>query len=1342
MLAPDHLPVIDESFINDHASVGILDEHFNYVRVTANYARQYGLPLESFTGSNHFELFADASRSLFEQVRETQEPILEYHIPLQKNSARATTSIHCHRLLEAAPLSLGSGACITITLKPSSRRHTDPIVPTRYDKRLEQFFNAAFDALFLHEQGRILDINNVVSDIYGYQRAELLGRNLVTYVAPEQRAAVMARMTAEDEGPYETFVVHKNGALIPTEVRARTVRYDTQTFRIVALRDLSAFRTTEASLRESERALHNILDEMVDTFYRTDLDGRIVMISKSAQRLLGYTQNELLHIMVSSLYVDDARRQEFLQALSSHHGRIEEYELELRHKDGHAVWVSTNATYARNPQGAVIGIEGTVRDISYRRRVEQELRESDMRYQDMVASVPGAVFRLLVHADGAVEMPFMSEGFERIIGLPREAVMRDMASAFALVHPDDLAAVRESILRTAQEFKTNSIEFRSNTTDGRTLWVRILSSPRRLQNGTVMKHGIMLDITDEKQNREELARYRRDLEAVVEERTVQVNIQSQIIRQIHDAVVSTDLNGYVTSWNPGAEKIYGYSAREAMGKHIFFVHPENIHGSLQTDVIAPLQDSGACSVEIPMCRKNGEEFFGHLSLSLLRDANGAPQGMIGFIIDINSQKLAEQRLQESEAKYRNLFETSHDAIMILDRHGFLDANQATLDMFACASRDEFIGKHPGAISPPFQPCGTPSDVAADQCIAIAYRDNKNFFEWTHRKATGEDFPAEVLLTPMEISGRQVLQAIVRDISKRKQAERHLEASRQYFESLDKVTRLLSGQFDLDTILSKTMQLLLEIFDVERAWLVSPCDPDAPSWRVHVEATHHDYPGAYVTQRDISMESSTAAIFRSALASENPLTQDFDTTATPESIRNFTIRSQMILALHPRGDKPWLLGLHQCRAARGWTEDELRMLKDIGQRIADTLTSRLLLNRLADELNRRRSTEQALIQSKEEAERANLAKSEFLSSMSHELRTPMNAILGFAQLLAMETLAPDHKEQVGEIISAGNHLLSLINEVLDLAKIETGKLEILREPVVLNDVLRECEALLLPQAQLRQISVDLDIGTGPTITLHADRMRLKQILLNLLSNAIKYNRDRGSIEVTCREDAKTVHIAVTDTGKGIAPERQSQVFAAFERLGAETSGIEGTGIGLVITKSLVELMHGEIGFRSSAGTGSTFWFTLPKGKSSRPAARQISNMPASAPEKSAAALTQTILYIEDNPANLKLVTKLVERRAGTKILTASHPQRGLQLITEHHPDLVLLDINMPDLDGYQLLKLIKQDHILKSIPVVAVSAAAMAGDIDKGMDAGFDGYITKPIDVSAFYATLDRILIHP
>jgi PAS domain S-box-containing protein len=413
----------------------------------------------------------------------------------------------------------------------------------------------------------------------------------------------------------------------------------------------------------------------------------------------------------------------------------------------------------------------------------------------------------------------------------------------------------------------------------------------------------------------------------------------------------------------------------------------------------------------------------------------------------------------------------------------------------------------------------------------------------------------------------------------------------------------------------------------------------------------------------------------------------------------------------------------------WVHQEARGCFDEGGRL-------LGIEGTVQDITERKGWERNLMVAKEAAERANRAKSDFLSNMSHELRTPLNAVLGFAQILEVDSrLDAEQVDYVQEILRAGRHLLELINEVLDLARIESGRVELSLETVDSGELVRECLALIQPLAAAAGISSHLD--PGPGVAVRADRVRLKQVLLNLLSNAVKYNRKHGSIRVSVLPvGAERVRLAVLDTGRGIPAERLNELFEPFSRLGAERSGIEGTGIGLAISRRLVEMMGGGIGVETDRGAGCTFWLELPRGvpASPRPA------VPIPEPAGTGNATGRRVLYIEDNPANLKLVGRILNRRPGVHLMTAHTGELGVGLAASCRPDLILVDINLPDMDGYRVLETLKADPRVGAVPIIAVTANAMPNDVERGRRAGFTDYLTKPFDVAHVLTTVDRWLL--
>ncbi len=403
-----------------------------------------------------------------------------------------------------------------------------------------------------------------------------------------------------------------------------------------------------------------------------------------------------------------------------------------------------------------------------------------------------------------------------------------------------------------------------------------------------------------------------------------------------------------------------------------------------------------------------------------------------------------------------------------------------------------------------------------------------------------------------------------------------------------------------------------------------------------------------------------------------------------------------------------------------------------------------------DISERKLYEQAMLEKNIEletakvvAEKANLAKSDFLSRMSHELRTPLNAILGFAQLLETGKLPPSpaQKKSIDQILKAGWHLLALVNEILDLAVIESGKVSISIEPVSLSIVLRDCQTMIEMQAQKRGI-----VMTFPQLEQHcyvrADMIRLRQVIVNLLSNAIKYNRDDGAVIVQCvKNDENRVRVSVTDTGHGLTPVQLTQLFQPFNRLGREASIEEGTGIGLFVTKQLVVMMGGTVGVESSIGVGSVFWFELeaePEPELLMPGLMEGRNVePTLVGEKG----PRTLLYIEDEPANLLLVEELITRRSDLKLLSAINGYLGIEMARALQPDLILMDICMRGINGFEALKLLREDPATAHITVIALSANAMPHDIKEGLKAGFFRYLTKPIKIDEFMDALDGALVH-
>ena len=390
-----------------------------------------------------------------------------------------------------------------------------------------------------------------------------------------------------------------------------------------------------------------------------------------------------------------------------------------------------------------------------------------------------------------------------------------------------------------------------------------------------------------------------------------------------------------------------------------------------------------------------------------------------------------------------------------------------------------------------------------------------------------------------------------------------------------------------------------------------------------------------------------------------------------------------------------------------------------------------------DISDQRAAEAARELARQEAEAASAAKSQFLSRMSHELRTPLNSVLGFAQLLEADSLSAEQRESVTYIRRAGRHLLDLINEVLDISRIEQGRLTISVEPVALRETLEEVAAFVQPMAASRGITLDMASVAGCDAVVLADRQRLRQVLLNLLTNAVKYNREHGSVTLGCEPMGEgRVRVSVIDTGPGIPVQSRNRLFQPFDRLGAEATDVEGSGMGLALSKALMSAMSGEIGFESEVGAGSAFWISLPRGA----ALPQTAFDPVQTETATDSGDATTLLYIEDNPANLRLVERVVAGMPRIRLMTAIQGRIGIELARQHRPGLVLLDIHLPDLDGREVMTELCADPATREIPVVVLSADASDHQRRALLELGAHEYLTKPIDVGELVAAIERALL--
>jgi len=789
------------------------------------------------------------------------------------------------------------------------------------------------------------------------------------------------------------------------------------------------------------------------------------------------------------------------------------------------------------------------------------------------------------------------------------------------------------------------------------------------------------------------------------------------LNSIGDGVITTDIQGRVTLLNPVAQSMTGWTQAQAQGRPVteifHIVNKADRHvATLPVARVLAMGTVQGLANHTVLIGRDGSEYDIADSCAPVRNLQGGVAGAVLAFRNVTAEYAAQQTLRDSAARVQTILNTVGDGIVTLHALGGIieSANPAVEQMFGYSAA-ELQGKSFGFLIPELDQ--EQHHVALDHFGASpAARALGQGREVMGFRKDGSFFPLEIAVSEMKLGSELYFTGILRDISARKHAE----------EALRKAGALQSAIFSSPNFscIATDAQGVIQIFNVgaermlgytaaEMIDQVTPADisdPDEVVARAQALAAELD--------ADIA-PGFEALAFKASRGMEDIYELTYirkDGTRLPAAVSVTALRND------GSADNA-IIGY----LLIGTDNSERKLAQEERHRLNNALQLKYV------ELEVARST----------ADKANQAKSEFLSSMSHELRSPLNAILGFAQLMDSGLPPPtaSQKGSIEQILKAGWYLLELINEILDLALIESGKLSMSMEPVSLQEVLRDCQTMIEPQANQRGIQMRFPKFKAPCY-IQADRTRVKQVFVNLLTNAIKYNRSEGSLDVTFRPAGKTrMHVSVRDTGQGLSAKKLAQLFQPFNRLGQEESTEEGTGIGLVVSKRLVELMGGAIGAHSTVGVGSDFWIELNLADPHSlilDAAEELALLPSPA---QLGDTVRTLLYVEDNEANMELVAQLVARRADIRLLRAVDGVRGIAMARTHLPDVILMDINLPGISGLEALGLLHADPATTHIPVMALSANAMPRDVEKGLEAGFFRYLTKPIKIAEFMLALDQ-----
>jgi PAS domain S-box-containing protein len=968
--------------------------------------------------------------------------------------------------------------------------------------------------------------------------------------------------------------------------------------------------------------------------------------------------------------------------------------------DGGARWLQASICPVKDEEGETTEVILVHQDVTDERRAVEELRESEERARTIIETAADAIVTLdeestILSANPATERTFGYTA-EELVG---QKIYRLIPERLREGHTQGLA---RHVATGKRRIPWTSTEIVALRKDGTEIPAEI-SIGSYQSNGKRIFAGFLRDITERKAAETALREARDELERRVEERTAELaeanmaleeevaeraRAEEEVVQKsaelqavfhaLPDLYFRMEPDGTILDFQAGHDMGLYATPDAFLGRRVQEVLPPHVGERIDGAIRRVAEDGKLTTVEYALEVDDTVQEYEARLLPL--DSSGQ---VVSIVRDITERKGWERELRRREERFRALIENGSDLIAIIGADGITQYLSPSADRLLGWKIEERVGHSTiETIHPEDWP-----EVARLRDFAVHNPGATIQVEFRYRHGDGSWRVFEAAARTLRPdSAAEGLVVNARDVTERKRAEEALRRSEEHFRAV------IENASDLVTILEPDGVMRYQSPAVQRLFGYEPAELEG---RSAFELIHPD-----------------------------------DTPGVVESLTH--------VATNP--------GETRAVAFRWRHKDgSWRYVESVGTTLSRTAPEEGVIVNSRD-VTERKIAEEALEQARAEAERAreaaeaaNQAKSEFLSRMSHELRTPMNSILGFAQLLDRRSPTPEQKKGVDQILRAGRHLLNLINEVLDIARIESDRQTLSLEAVRLDTALSEAVNLIRPLAAQNSCMVS-DPQPAPGRWVHADRQRLAQVLLNLLSNGVKYNRPGGSVRVTWEEGERCIRIGVHDTGRGIPRERMDELFVPFARLGAEETGVEGTGLGLTLSHRLAEAMGGTLTAESQPGRGSTFWLELPA--SEDPSSRLPRPEPAPAEpreEAPAGGPPATLLYIEDNLANLTLVESLLSSRPEITLLSAMQGRMGLDLAWEHAPDLILLDLHLPDMPGNEVLRRLRADKRTHATPVVVISADATPGQVERLRAGGAHEYITKPLDLDRFMEAVDRIL---
>ncbi|MFY9151474.1 MAG: PAS domain S-box protein [Prolixibacteraceae bacterium] len=967
---------------------------------------------------------------------------------------------------------------------------------------------------------------------------------------------------------------------------------------------------------------------------------------------------------------------------------------------GDIITLLTSKIPLRDSSGEIDGVLGVYMDITEMKRSEAARIDSELRMRLATEAAEIGIWEWNVATN---ELKWDAQMFKLYGISPSDDGFIDYSNWRGSVLPEDLPQ-QEAVLQDMVQgrFDQNTREFKiRRSSDGSVRIIQAIETVRNRENGLAdWIIGINRDITESRLAEENLKESELKFRSIIESSPVPyaLNDEFENIIYLNNAFIKTF--GYslediptLADWWPKAypDSEYRQWVATIWQEHIVKAQMDNI----------PFE-----AIELDICCKNGTKRTVIVSAEPLGESYKQVHMVIFY--DITGRKFAEEEMKKLGEQYELIKTTELFGYWLLDEKGkIIDVND-TYCRISGFTREELLKLS----IPDIEVNDKQEDVA--RRIQEIIKNGIGQFEGKHRKKDGSAIDVEISVAYWPSQQRFI--SFIRDITERRQAEEEIRKLNENleFRVKERTLELQQANESLNREITEREQAEKEIQKLSQAVEQAPAVVIITDKNGNIEYTNPVF-------------SKVTGYLFEEVKGENPR----------------ILKS----GNHPKSfyDEIWAT----INSGKVWKGDILNKKKN-GELYWESSSISPIHSQNGEithyvavktDITLRKKMEKELIQAKTDAEMANQAKSEFLSRMSHELRTPMNSILGFAQLMDMGELKPAHKKGIDHILKSGKHLLDLINEVLDISKIEAGHISLSLEPIAICPLVSEMLDVVSPLATEKQIT--LDAVSLNNLFVKADRQRLKQVLLNLVSNAIKYNRPNGFVKISCELTApekihdSAVRVSISDSGKGISPDDMINIFTPFERIGAEKTATEGTGLGLAVAKKLIEAMNGTIGIESEVGHGSTFWVELPKAESQIDRHDRLNQ---TKPETEKNAGSGTILYIEDNISNIQLVDQILEaHRPGFHLITDMNGKNTVKLATDFAPDIILLDLDLPDIHGSEVLRLLQGEPKTASIPVIVLSADAMEKQKKKLMKAGAKRYLTKPIDVVEFLRVVDEMM---